>query len=178
MDGNRGAACRSTRTGEEVRDSVLGPRPRPSLKPRLLLVDTEPAHRLKASVALGDSFDVHMAPDGEDSLRAARTLRPDLALISVPARRSESSLRLCRTLKTDVRPVGAVGVYDRGAWPRPPGMVIGVWLADGYLTGACQAADLASFAQSLWRGERPIRLDRPPREPGRLRLLARRLRLD
>lgn len=143
-------------------------------KPRLMLVEPDVARRLEAVSALASRFDVVPVAEGEDPLRVARTRRPDIAVLSVQARRPDVSFRLCRTLRTDLRPVGRVGIVDRTGRPRPPGQVLDLWLADGYLAGEPGADEVVAFVEAVWRGERPVRCEEPRLGPlarllGRLR---------
>jgi DNA-binding response OmpR family regulator len=142
---------------------------------RLLLVDEVPARRLAAAAALSAHFDVLPLPDGEDPVRSARTLTPDLAIISLHPRKRTATLRLVRILRTDVRPVGRVGVVDRGAERASPAEVTGQWLADGYFGGDPNPAELTAFALAIARGERPVTELEPPLESTARRIL-RRLR--
>lgn len=143
------------------------------MKPRLLLVDERAARRLSAVAALSARFEVVPVGDGEDPLRAARSHRPDLAIVVVARRKPEMSLRLCRMLRTDLRPVPCVGLVDPGPTPRPAAEVQLHWLADGYLAMACSPEELLAFGDALWRGERPC-VEAPP--AGRVRRMLSRLR--
>ena len=50
-------------------------------RPRLLVIDDDPARRIAFTATLGASFDAWATPDGEDPIRAARAQRPDLAVV-------------------------------------------------------------------------------------------------
>lgn len=142
---------------------------------RLLLVDEVPARRLAAAAALSAHFDVLPLADGDDPVRSARALTPDLAIISLHPRKRSASLRLVRILRTDVRPVGRVGVVDRAAERVPADEVTGQWMADGYFGGEPSPAELTAFALAIARGEHPV-TDQPAAPVSATRRLLRRLR--
>lgn len=124
----------------------------------MLVVDDYPRDRLRVVAALAGRFDVFPVPSGEDPLRAARTRRPDLVLLSLAHGAADTALRACRTLRTDVRPIGHVAVYARGRPPRAVEHVCETWRADGYLAGNFDGPALLAFAEAVLRGERPVQV--------------------
>lgn len=113
--------------------------------------------------------------EGQDPLRSARAAHPDLGLVFVKGRQPDAALRLARALRTDVRAVPRVGVVDTRRRPHPAASVLDTWLADGFYAGPLDAEALVSFAEAVWRGDRPV-VERPPAEGGIARLIRRILR--
>lgn len=144
-------------------------------RPKLLVIDDDPTRRLQSTATLAQLFDAFPLAHDEDPLRAARTRRPDIALVTLSRRDSEAGLRLVRTLRTDPRPVPRVGVLEHPPHPRGPWVAMELWMADGWLGLPANPAGLREFTEALWRGERPVR--RPPAaERGALGRLVDRLR--
>lgn len=144
-------------------------------RPRLLVIDDHPARRLESTATLAPLFDAFPLAHDEDPLRAARTRRPDIALVTLARRDAEAGLRLVRTLRTDPRPVPRVGVLEHPPYARGPWVAMELWMADGWLGLPADAAALRAFTEALWRGDRPVR--RPPApERGALGRLLDRLR--
>lgn len=140
----------------------------------MLVVDDHPSDRLRAVAALAGRFDVIPLPTGEDPLRAARGHRPELVLLSLGHGAADGALRACRTLRTDVRPIEHVAVYVHGRPPRTVQQVCETWRADGYLAGDFDGPALLAFAESVLRGEAPVRV--PDVSAGPLARLVGRLR--
>ena len=143
--------------------------PRPP-RPRVLVVDATPNQRLRVVAALSSAFEPLPLGDGEDPLRVARAKRPDLVLFALDRADVDQVLRFCRTLRTDIRAIERVAVYTRGQPPRPVTTILETWRADGVLAG--DVGPIAEFAESVLRGERPVRVV----EAGALGRLVARLR--
>lgn len=142
-------------------------------RPRLLVIDEEPARRLEIVAWLAAHYDAWPLPEGEDPLRSARTGRPDMALI-VLGRQPDRALRLSRALRTDTRPVPRVGVLEGGGRPKGAFVAMELWMADGWLGLPTDEPTLVGFVGELWRGERPNQPTTAAPHP--VRSLLRRLR--
>lgn len=142
-------------------------------RPRLLVIDDDPARRLESTSILAQPFDAFPVAHEEDPLRAARTRRPDIALVTLSRRDTEAGLRLVRTLRTDPRPVPRVGVLEPPPYARGPWVAMELWMADGWMGVPVDAAALLEFTEALWRGERPVRRPPPPSRGLVGRLIAR-----
>ena len=140
---------------------------------RLLLIDEDPRQRLLLTAFLSPHYQVEGPGPGEDPLKAARVIRPDLALLSLHRHRPDAALKLCRLLKTDLSPVRWVGIYGSGSGP-PPEEVLGPWMADGYLGGPPNAPRLLQFLEAMGRGDQPC-ISPPPPPSGWLRQWVHRL---
>lgn len=126
------------------------------MPPRLLLIEEDPTWRLKLGAALCARFELATVPDGEDPVKAARSHRPEIALIAVHHSRPAASLRLCRILKTDYRPVQKIALYD----DRPPVFrlheVQNIGVVDGYTAPVGTVEEVVALAEAVWRGEHPF----------------------
>jgi DNA-binding response OmpR family regulator len=145
-------------------------------RPRLLVIDDDPARRIAFTSVLGAAFDAWPLPADEDPLKVARTSRPDLALVVYGGRRTDGALRLIRTLRTDTRPIPRVAAVEDGARPRGAFVARELWMADGWLGLPNEDDVLLAFAEAVWRGERPAIPAK--REPGAIRRLLRRFRSE
>jgi DNA-binding response OmpR family regulator len=141
---------------------------------RLLLLNEDPRQRLQLSTFLTGHYDVLNPQPGEDPLKTARLLTPDLVFLTLHPYRPDDTLRLCRMLKTDLAPIRHVAIYASGSGP-PPEEVLGPFLADGYMGGPIEPKGLLSFLDSVQRGEKPC-VSPPPPPHGFLRKLLHRLR--
>lgn len=143
-------------------------------RPRLLVVDEDPARRIELTATLSGSFDAWALPAGEDALRTARNQRPDVVVVVYGGRRTEEGLRLIRALRTDTRPIDRVAAVEFGGRPRGAFVAMELWMADGWLALPNPAAATEAFVSAVWRGERP----RVPAvgEKGAIRKLLQRFR--
>jgi hypothetical protein len=119
--------------------------------PGLLLVQDDLRERLRTVARLSPAYDVLLPALGEEPLKAARRLRPELALLCLAPYKPMANLQLCRILKTDLGPIRAVGIWAPDGQPGAD-EVLRDYLADGYLGGS---GDLLAFLDALARGERP-----------------------
>jgi hypothetical protein len=119
---------------------------------RLLLVDPDAAFRLRGIAALRLPFDVTVPQPGDDVIRVARAVRPDVGLFAAGGRARVEALRLTRVLKTDVRVVPAIGLYGRTGEAPPPEAAVHAAHADGFLPNAEDMAAFLGFAQVLSEG--------------------------
>jgi hypothetical protein len=126
-------------------------------RPRALLHDADPTTRLRAVAVLRGHWDITAVDGDEPLLKAARRLRPDIALVAVPRFGARTALRLVRVLKTEPNQTWLVGALDRSRRVSDPLTALEEWLADGYLGGAHSDADLLAFARDLHAGQRPVR---------------------
>ena len=106
------------------------------MRPRLLLLDADAAFRLRAIAELREAFELTVPAAGDDPLRVARAVRPDVALFAAGGRARVDALRLTRVLKTDVRVVPAIGLYARPGEELPSEAAVRAAQADGFLPGA------------------------------------------
>ncbi len=125
---------------------------------RLLLIQDDLRERLRTVALLSPDYDVMIPALGEEPLKAARRLRPDLALLCLSRYRPQAQLQLCRILKTDLGPIRAIGIWAPDGQP-PAEEVLASYLADGYLGGDAQ---LRPFLEALARGDRPCMEGSPP----------------
>ena len=126
--------------------------------PRLLLVQDDPRERLRTVAQLSADYDVVLPALGEEPLKAARRMRPELARLCLAPYKPMANLQLCRILKTDLGPIRAIGVWAPDGQPGAD-EVLQHYLADGYLGGS---ADLRPFLAALARGEHPRIEGSPP----------------
>jgi DNA-binding NarL/FixJ family response regulator len=139
--------------------------------PRLLLVDPDTAFRLRAIALLTGRFELSIPAHGDDPLRAARTDRPDIALLAAGDRSRAAAIRLARVLKTDVRAVPAIGLYTRPGEAGPSAAAFAATGAEGFLASTDDPAALLAFAEALARGERPAPAPWPGASAGPVRRL-------
>lgn len=145
------------------------------MRPRLLLVDSEAAFRLRAIGALSERFDVTVPGPGDDVVRLARAVRPDVGCFACGGRSRVEALRLARVLKTDVRIVPSLGFYIRSGEGAPSRAAVESVHVDGLLPGAEDLAALVSFAEALLSGARLMPEPWPAEAPGPIRRLLTRL---
>lgn len=143
-------------------------------RPRLLVVDEDPARRIELTATLSGTFDAWALPAEEDPLRTARNQRPDLVVVVFGGRRGEDGLRLIRALRTDTRPIQRVAAIEVGARPRGAFVAMELWMADGWLALPNPPEAVEAFVGAVWRGERP----KIPatNTPGKVRRLLKRFR--
>jgi hypothetical protein len=141
------------------------------LKKALLVADPDVRGRLWVVDSLRAEFAVSIPGPGENPLRAVRRLNPAAILLAVPRGRSNEAVRTCRLIKTDSGTPPLVGLLDQGSRIRRPERTLSHALADGYIGGRIDAADLLSFVLSLIQGDRPVVINKPP--PGLLKRLLR-----
>lgn len=70
------------------------------LRPRILVCDDEPVLRALVRASLEDVYDLSEAGDGDESLRLARELRPDLIVLDMMMP-GMSGLDVLRELRSD-----------------------------------------------------------------------------
>lgn len=145
------------------------------VRPRLLLHDPDAAFRLRAIGALREEFEVTAVQPGDDVIRLARALRPDVALLAAGGRARVDAIRLTRVLKTDVRVVPGMGLYTHPGEEPPTEAAVRTAQADGMLFEVSTGPPLLAFAQALARGERPLPQPWPGRSSGPLRRLVSRV---
>lgn len=126
------------------------------MRPRLLLIEPDPAFRLGAIAALRDAFDVQVPDRPDDILRLARGQRPDVALFAAGDHQRREAVRLARVLKTDVRMVPALGLYTHPGQRGPSAAAVADVGADGFLHDVDAPGALLAFALALAHGEKPI----------------------
>ena len=114
--------------------------------------------RLRTVALLSADYDVLLPALGEEPLKAARRLRPELALLCLAPYKPMANLQLCRILKTDLGAIRAIGIWAPDGQPGAE-EVLQHYLADGYLGGN---GDLRAFLAALARGERPCMEGEPP----------------
>ncbi len=135
---------------------------------RLLLVDPDLPFRLRAIATLAEAFEVTVPAVGDDVVRLARAVRPEVALFASGGRLRVDAMRVTRVLKTDVRVVPTIALYSRRGEALPPRPGLLAVLVDAYLPDA-GPDDLGPFAEALGRGERPWPDPWPDTDPGLLR---------
>ncbi len=145
------------------------------VRPRLLLVDSDAAFRLRAIGALSERFDVTVPSPGEDVVRLARAVRPDVGCFACGGRSRVEALRLARVLKTDVRIVPSLGFYARNGESVPSRAAVEAVHVDGLLPGVEESAALLSFAEALLSGAHVMPEPWPADAPGPVRRLLTRL---
>lgn len=145
------------------------------MRPRLLLVDSDAAFRLRAIGALRERFEVTVPGPGDDVVRLARAVRPDVGCFACGGPSRVEALRLARVLKTDVRIVPSLGFYTRGGESPPSRAAIEAVHVDGLLPGLEDPAALLSFAEALLAGERQMPDPWPTVTAGSVRRLLTRL---
>lgn len=138
------------------------------MRQRLLIIDADAGFRLKLITRLRDTFDASAPAPGEDVVKLARTLRPDVALFAAGGRHRVEALRVARVLKTDVRVVPHLGFYSRPGEDPPPRAAVEAVLVDGYLPDAT-ADGLAAFVAALTAGAPVLPDPWPSPAPGALR---------
>ncbi len=144
------------------------------MKPRLLIVDADPAFRLRLITVLQPVFETLVPGPGDDVVKLARSARPEVALMAAGGRHRVEALRVARVLKTDVRIVPALAFYSRPGEAPPPRPAVEAVLVDGYLPDA-EAETLAAFAAALARGEHPFPVTWPTPAAGPVRRALTRL---
>lgn len=142
---------------------------------RLLLHDPDAAFRLRGIAALRDRFEVTVAQPGDDVIRVARAVRPDVALLAAGGRARVEALRLARVLKTDVRVVPALGLYTRPGEALPSEAAVLAAHADGLLPAVVEAEALVVFAEAIARGEARLPSPWPSGHLGPVRRLLTRV---
>lgn len=143
-------------------------------RPRLLVVDEDPARRFELTATLSARFDAWALPAEEDPLRTARNQRPDVVVVVYGGRRTDDGLRLIRALRTDTRPIERVAAIEVGARPRGGFVAMELWMADGWLALPNPPEAVEAFVGAVWRGERPK--VSAVSEPGAVRRLIQRFR--
>ena len=141
------------------------------MKKPLLVADPDVRGRLWVVDSLRADFVVSIPGPGENPLRAVRRLHPAAILLAVPRGRSNEAVRTCRLIKTDSGTPPLVGLLDQWSRIRRPERSLSHSLADGYIGGRIDSAELLDFAVSLLRGDRPVVINKPP--PGLLKRLLR-----
>lgn len=141
------------------------------MKTALLVADPDVRGRLWVVDSLRAEFAVSIPGPGENPLRAVRRLHPAAILLAVPRGRSKEAVRTCRLIKTDSGTPPLVGLLDQWSRIRHPERTLSHAMADGYIGGRIDDADLLRFAHSLLHGERPVVTNKPP--PGLLKRLLR-----
>lgn len=125
------------------------------MRPRLLIVDQQPALRVRLVAALSADFELVVPAPGDDPLRLARSSRPDIVLLASGGGARGAALRLARVLKTDVRAVPRLGLYAVAGHDGPSEAAFTASLADGFCATADDPASVLRFAAALARGESP-----------------------
>lgn len=125
--------------------------------PRVLLVDPTTRDRLRVMAAFTGVADVHTPEPSDHPVRLVRHTRFDAVLVALPRLAARRGLSLCRTLKTDGARPPPVGLLDPFRRLRDVPRALEDSLADGYLGGATDRADLTAFLTELLAGTRPFR---------------------
>ncbi len=133
------------------------------MRPRLLLVEDDPATRLIVTAALAGAFEVLAPAAGDDPVRIVRATNPALALVGVQRRPAEA-LRLTRALRTDLRPV-SVAVLDPRARAPMRADAAPQERVDGYYGVPLDAESLRAFVADVIAGRRPFLTPSPARGP-------------
>lgn len=144
------------------------------MRQRLLIVDADAGFRLGAIARLREHFDASAPAPGDDVVKLARALRPEVALFAAGGRHRVEALRAARVLKTDVRVVPHLGFYSRPGEEPPPRAALEAVLVDGYVPDA-DADALAAFVAALAAGARPWPEPWPTASPGPLRRVLTRV---
>jgi CheY-like chemotaxis protein len=79
---------------------------------RILLIDDDPLVRLSVQRVLkAEGYDVHLAKDGVEGLKAFRHLRPDLVItdILMPVKEGLDTIRLLQTWSPDTKVIAISG---------------------------------------------------------------------
>jgi len=117
-------------------------------QPQVLVVDDEEEVRRYLKEVLSPQYDVHVAPDGEEGLRAAREKRPNLVISDVVMPRRDG-YELCRAIRADERlaglPIILLTVQDEQA-DRLEGLKEG---ADAYLAKPFHPEELRQRVENL-----------------------------
>ena len=145
------------------------------MRPRLLLVDSEASFRQRAIGALSERLAVTVPAPGEDVVRLARAVRPDVGCFACGGRSRVEALRLARVLKTDVRIVPSLGFTLRSGEGAPSRAAVESVHVDGLLLGAEDPAALVSFVEALLSGAHVMPEPWPAEAPGSVRRLLTRL---
>lgn len=132
-------------------------------RPRLLLVLPDARARLRLVAALGTRAELHALAEGEEPLRLARSLRPDLVLLAHGRRSTAELLALSRGLKTEPGHCPRVVLFDPEGRLRHPMAALESGLADGILGRDLGEEPLWTFLDRVLRGERPV--EAGPRAP-------------
>jgi hypothetical protein len=101
-------------------------------------------------------------PD-DDPLRVVRREHPAIVVLGCHASKPLAAARACRAIKTEHDPPW-VGLLNGPGMKLDPTEMMGQFLADGYLEGPVQPADVAQWVARIAAGERPVVLN-PRRMP-------------
>ena len=119
---------------------------------RVLIADDEPNIVLSLEFILrAEGHEVHVARDGDEALRCARTVAPDLLLLDVmmPAR---NGYEICRALRADpgLGEMRILMLTARGAEAdRDKGLALG---ADAYVTKPFSTRELLATVRGMLAG--------------------------